>query len=201
MLKGKTRNLPRGGAIALLLILALMLSALCACIYVRQVKVESPVLEYNGKGIPLSFYELMLSRMKGTLARNRYDVYNLEIGTTYYWRVRNPREESEVFSFTTEDAAPRFMFFDGTTNARDLGGYVTEDGNRIKQGLMYRGAELDMHMNLSDEGRKTMHDLLGIKCDIDFRGEAVGFSTKSVIGDDVNFVQVRLCAYEEYIKE
>jgi len=143
------------------------------------------------------FSEIFIS----ATARNRYDVYNLEIGTTYYWRVRNPREESEVFSFTTEDAAPRFMYFDGTSNVRDIGGFVTEDGSRIKQGLMYRGAELDMHMNLSDEGRKTMHDLLGIKCDIDFRGEAVGFSTKSVIGDDVNFVQVRLCAYEEYIKD
>lgn len=135
------------------------------------------------------------------IGRDRCEVYNLEIGTTYYWRVRNPREESQVFSFETADEAPRFMYFDGTTNARDIGGFVTEDGKRIKQGLMYRGAELDMHMNLSDAGRKTMHDLLGIKCDIDLRGEAVGFSAKSVIGDDVNFVQVRLCAYEEYIKD
>ncbi len=143
------------------------------------------------------FFEIFISE----IGRNKCDVYNLEIGTTYYWRVKNPREESEVFTFSTEDAAPRFMYFDGTSNVRDIGGFVTEDGCRIKQGLMYRGAELDMHMNLSDAGRKTMHDLLGIKCDIDLRGEAVGFSAKSVIGDDLNFVQVRLCAYEEYIKE
>ena len=133
--------------------------------------------------------------------RNKCDVYNLEIGTTYYWRVKNPVEESEVFSFTTEDTAPRFMYFDGTSNVRDLGGYVTEDGIRVKQGLMYRGGELDMHLILSDSGKKMMHDILGVRCDIDLRGEAIGFSKKSVIGDDVNFVQTRLAAYEEYVKE
>ena len=134
-------------------------------------------------------------------ARNRYDGYNFEIGRTYYWRVRNPREESEVFSFSTEDAAPRFMFFDGATNVRDLGGYVTEDGNRIKQGLIYRGAELDMHQVLTEAGKTTMHDILGIKTDLDLRGEAVGFTLKSPIGDDAELVQVPLCAYREYIQE
>lgn len=134
-------------------------------------------------------------------ARNRYDGYNFEIGTTYYWRVRNPREESEVFSFTTEDAAPRFMYFDGATNARDLGGYVTEDGKRIKQGLIYRGAELDMHQVLTDSGKVTMHDTLGIKTDLDLRGEARDFCVRSPIGDDVNYALVPLCAYREYIQE
>ena len=134
-------------------------------------------------------------------ARNQYDGYNFEIGKAYYWRVRNPREESEIFSFSTEDIAPRFMFFDGATNVRDLGGYVTEDGNRIKQGLIYRGAELDMHQVLTEAGKTTMHDILGIKTDLDLRGEAVGFTLKSPIGDDAELVQVPLCAYREYIQE
>lgn len=143
------------------------------------------------------FSDIFLS----AVARNRYDGYNFEIGTTYYWRVRNPREESEVYSFTTEDAAPRFMYFDGATNARDLGGYVTGDGYRIKQGLIYRGAELDMHQAITDAGKAVMHDVLGIKTDIDLRGEAVGFCNESPIGKDVMLVQVPLCAYEEYIQE
>lgn len=143
------------------------------------------------------FSEIFMSET----GKNRCDVYNLEIGTTYYWRVRNPREESEVFSFSTADEAPRFMYFDGTTNVRDLGGFVTEEGCRIRQGLMFRGAELDMHAQLSDAGRKVMHDQFGIKCDIDLRGEAVGFTTKSPVGDDVNFVQTGLYAYKEYITQ
>ncbi len=135
------------------------------------------------------------------VARNRYDGYNFEIGKTYYWRVRNPREESEVFSFSTADEVPRFMFVDGATNIRDIGGYLTEDGRRIKQGLVFRGAELDMHQVITEEGRKTMHDVLGIKTDLDLRGEAVGFTEESPIGDDVNLVQVPLRAYKEYIQE
>lgn len=143
------------------------------------------------------FSDIFLS----AIARNRYDGYNFEIGRTYYWRVRNPREESEVFSFSTEDVAPRFMYFDGTTNARDLGGYVTEDGKRIKQGLIYRGAELDMHQVLTEAGKTTMHDILGIKTDLDLRGEAVGFCNESPIGKDVKLCQIPLCAYKEYIQE
>ena len=143
------------------------------------------------------FSEIFMSE----IGRNRCEVYNLEIGTTYYWRVRNPREESEVFSFSTVDEVPRFMHVDGTTNVRDIGGFVTEEGNRIRQGLMFRGGELDMHVQLSEEGKKTMHDTLGIKCDIDLRGEAIGFSTKSPVGDDVCVVQVPLHAYQDFIKD
>ncbi len=145
----------------------------------------------------VDFSDIFLS----ATARNQYDGYNFEIGTTYYWRVRNPREESDVFSFKTEDIAPRFMNFDGTTNARDLGGCITIDGKRIKQGFIYRGAELDMHQVLTDAGRSTMHNVLGIRTDIDMRGEAVGFCNESPIGKDVRFAQIPLCAYKEYIQE
>ena len=135
------------------------------------------------------------------VARNKYDAYNFEIGKTYYWRVRNPKEESEVFSFSTADEAPRFMYFDGATIVRDLGGYVNEDGIRVKQGLVYRGGELDMHQVLTDAGKKTMHDTFGIRTDIDLRGEAVGFCDASPIGEDVKYALIPLCAYEDYIKE
>lgn len=138
--------------------------------------------------------------MKGT-GCNRIECYNFESGKTYYWRVRNPREESSVFSFTTEDSLPRFLYVDGTTNVRDIGGYVTEEARRIKQGLVFRGAELDMHTFVSEAGKKTMRDILGIKTEIDLRGEAIGFTNESVLGEDVKFVQVALYAYESYIKE
>lgn len=134
--------------------------------------------------------------------KNLFEAYNFEIGRKYFWRVRNAKEESGVFSFSTEDAAPRFLYFDGTTNVRDLGGYITEDGNRIKQGLLYRGAELDMHDGLLTlDGKYTMHDVLGIRTDLDLRGEAIGFANESPVGEDVKYVQVALRAYEDYIKE
>ena len=132
---------------------------------------------------------------------NRYEAYNFESGATYYWRVTNPREQSEVFSFRTQDVSPRFMYFDGTTNVRDIGGYVTDEGKRIKQSLVFRGAELDMHSVVSECGRKTMREVFGIKTDIDLRGEAIGFTLESPLGKDVKLVQVPMRAYEEYIKD
>ena len=132
---------------------------------------------------------------------NRFYCYNLECGKKYYWRVTNPKEQSQVFSFTTQDLTPRFLYFDGTTNVRDIGGYVTRDERRVKQGLLIRGAELDMHAVLSECGKKTMRGDFGIKTDIDLRGEAIGFSKESPLGKDVKFVQVPMRAYEEYVKE
>ena len=132
---------------------------------------------------------------------NRFECYNLESGAVYYWRVRNPKEETEVFSFRTLDVSPRFLYFDGTTNVRDIGGFVTEEGNRIKQGLLIRGAELDMHTVLTENGKKMMKDVFGIKTDIDLRGEAIGFTLSSPIGNDVNLVQVPMRAYDEFVKE
>lgn len=132
---------------------------------------------------------------------NRFECYNLESGTTYYWRVKNPREESEVFSFKTQDVFPRFIYVDGTTNVRDIGGYVTGEGKRIKQGLLYRGAELDMHTCITEDGKRTMRDVLGIKTEIDLRGEAVGFTNESPLGNDVSFVQLHMRAYESYVEE
>ena len=134
-------------------------------------------------------------------ATNRFEAYNFEVGATYFWRVTNPREQSEVWSFRTEDVAPRFVYVDGTTNVRDIGGYVNDEGLRVKQGLVYRGAELDMHVVVSDEGKKTLGKTLGVKSDIDLRGEAAGFADTSPIGENVNYLFVPLAAYEDYIKE
>ncbi len=48
--------------------------------------VKSPVLEYEGQGIALEMYEFLLSRMKGTLARNKYDVTPL----SDFWSEKHP---------------------------------------------------------------------------------------------------------------
>lgn len=48
--------------------------------------VKSPVLEYDKYGISLEMYEFLLSRMKGTLARNKYDVTPL----SEFWSEKHP---------------------------------------------------------------------------------------------------------------
>ena len=96
-------------------------------------------------------------------------IYNLKIGTTYYARILSGTDESEVISFMTEDMAPRLIYVDGISNVRDAGGWKTKDGRRVRQGLLYRGSEMNSHVTISPKGIETMLNDLRIKTDLDVR--------------------------------
>lgn len=128
-------------------------------------------------------------------------VYNLEVGRTYFWRVICGEETSEVRRFQTEDRTPRWIYIDGTTNVRDLGGWKTTDGRRIRQGLLYRGSEMDIHKEITDAGIAELRDHLGVKTDLDLRREVVGKRFDSPLGPDVAFHLVPIGAYDEYFKD
>ena len=114
-----------------------------------------------------------------------YDVYNLKIGTRYYWTVDAVLNNSVVYTtdaetFTTLDVAPRNLYIGGTIgNARDIGGWSTTNGKKVKQGFVYRSTALDDYNNETGEmveyltpgGKNMMKNLLGIKTEIDFRVE------------------------------
>ncbi len=137
------------------------------------------------------YYRLSISRNSDmsravTILTNECiaNVENLYTGCRYYWRVDAVYSDytvrSEVFSFTT-NFDPRAMSVDGVSNVRDIGGYITEDGLRIKQGMVYRSAKLD---GVSETGLYTLVYLMGIKTDLDLRapkdatrplGESVGY--------------------------
>lgn len=128
---------------------------------------------------------------------NSLSVTNLRIGQTYRWKVN----DSEVFTFTTEDCPPRWISVDGITNVRDNGGWRTLDGHRMKQGLIYRGSEMDTHCTITDAGIRTMLGDLHIRTDLDIRGEAVGQVTESPLGETVDFRLIPVRAYNEFMEE
>ena len=105
-------------------------------------------------------------------------VYNLFVGQTYYWNVSLTDDEgtastSKTGTFTTAAKAPRNLYVDSVTNVRDLGGWATEDGGRVRQGLLYRGARLNDNfktdITVSSAGIKTLCTELGIKTEVDLR--------------------------------
>ena len=124
------------------------------------------------------YYKVYVSDSEGFTSYNCYltsvpqlYVEHLYTGRTYYWFVdavySSYTVRSEVFSFMTQ-ATPRTVDIEGVSNSRDIGGYLTEDGMRIKQGLVYRSAKLD---NITELGRYTLLNVLGVKTDLDLRGD------------------------------
>lgn len=92
--------------------------------------------------------------------------------TTYYWQVIASLENgskvySSIYSFTTADTM-RTVTIDGVSNTRDIGGYETEFGY-VQQGLVYRSARLE---SITESGLNTLKNELGVKTDLDLRGEA-----------------------------
>ena len=98
-------------------------------------------------------------------------IEHLYTGVDYYWYVdavcTKYTVRSEVFTFSTE-YTPRTVSIDGVSNSRDIGGYITVDGKRIRQGLIYRSAKLD---DITEQGRYTLLYELGVKTDLDLRGD------------------------------
>ncbi|MBE6644114.1 MAG: tyrosine-protein phosphatase [Ruminococcaceae bacterium] len=128
--------------------------------------------------------------------RSSFDVYNLELGTKYYWCVQKNLRRSKTYTFTTEMNLPRFIRIGGVSNVRDMGGYPLVTGGRIRQGLMYRGSEFENKMHISPEGIEDIRRL-GIKNDLDLRGEArrdVHYPVSTILG--LNRIFLRSEAYD-----
>lgn len=158
---------------------------------------------YNGEKTDETQYVLNLSENEDmsdskefTSKTEKVSVYNLKIATKYYWTVTVNAETSDVYSFTTTGTAPRNLYVDGIENVRDMGGWMTENGTRTKQNMIFRSARLNESVDngctviLTDKGRSVLLDEIGIRTQIDVRraekGET-GNITSSPIGDSVQY--------------
>ena len=126
------------------------------------------------------------------------DVYHLKTATAYYYRVDLTFSDGNVASvggnFRTADT-PRVLTVDGVYNLRDIGGWKTVSGTRVKQGLLYRGCELDGAVEekytITPDGVHTMLSVLGIKTDMDLR-----LASDNVYGTNALGVGVKHSYYE-----
>ena len=99
------------------------------------------------------------------------EVYNLEIAREYFWRVAEENEFSPIQRFSTAGDTPRMIKVPGTrpVNIRDAGGKMTLSGQRTRQGMIYRGSELNGYYIAEAESIAFMLDELGIRSDLDLR--------------------------------
>lgn len=133
----------------------------------------------------------------------RTEVVHLHLGDTYYWQVR-ARCARDVLCVSatrclhTRALPPRWVHAPGITNLRDLGGWSLEGGGRIRQGLVYRSSEMNGHVEIRPEGRRVLEDELGIRTDLDLRGE--GEPVQAVLNPArVRWVPISIRPYGEIL--
>lgn len=91
-------------------ILSFVLSLVCIAAFLPSCseRVTSPVLEHGDQGISLAMYEFLLSRMKGTLARNKYDVQP----SSDFWTAIHPGTEltnEEYYNSSILDSCRNYL--------------------------------------------------------------------------------------------
>jgi len=118
-----------------------------------------------------------------TVSGTSTECYNLEVGCNYTWKVTDSQGNSAVGHFFTEDQAPRiirgrrsnFTYSSGAdcSNGRDIGGWATTNGKRVKQGKIYRSGQLEYCSFKEGSGiyqkMDMLYDVLGIRVDVDLR--------------------------------
>lgn len=147
--------------------------------------------------VQFSLNEEFTDSVSYTTEDTQIDIRNLYIVSKYFWRVLLTDASgdtycSSVSTFSTTDTAPRVIYVEGVSNVRDLGGWLNEDGKRIRQGMIYRSGQLNMNTGkaientITENGICTMINELGIKTELDLRSGTGKIKTSPL--PDVEYV-------------
>ena len=135
------------------------------------------------------------------------EVYNLFTNRKYYCRVLDGcNRVAAAGTFSTADT-PRWIKLPENTekspiNFRDLGSWRTVDGRRIRQGMIYRGADLEAWHPSSEANKRCIIEDLGIKSEIDMRyAEMVPDKVNSRMGPKVKLFFRPINAYNSFTPE
>lgn len=165
------------------------------------VQAQTATLELSESG---DYQEALIYRLD--LDDTSIDIYNLKAGVKYYYRVNltldNAVEIGTTGCVETENA-PRILNIDGTANVRDIGGWNTLNGQKIKQGLLYRGSEIDgavqAEYKITDFGLQQMIGDLGIRFDMDLRSSSENKDGIDALGKNVVHKYYGIGMYSEIL--
>ena len=121
------------------------------------------------------------------------EIYNLIPQRTYYYMIMADDRMVSNGEIHTEGQV-RMIYVPGANNIRDMGGWPTADGRRIKYGKLFRGTELNGYHYVDSAGLAYMTDELGIQAEIDMRAwydsahnvSACGFQASTYGNTDYN---------------
>ena len=161
--------------------------------------------EQEEYAVTLSTNENFENSVQYTTQENSINIQNLYANTQYYWKVRAGDETSDVGTFTTGDYV-RWISARPVYNVRDLGGYMTESGKRVKQGLIYRGGEItnkawgDHSQTNTPESMRVFYQEMEIGIELDLRGAGDigdGYNDYAFRPDQDRYKQHAIKSYEE----
>ena len=179
-----------------------------------EVKAGSEADEYK---VLVSDNDSFENAKEYTTSGNSVRARNLFVNTKYYWKVVAGEKESAVGNFTTGDY-PRWILARSLTgedenrgiyNVRDMGGYMTESGKRVKQGLVFRGGEITTMTNsghyntITPAAKKAFREDMGMVggVELDLRGASDITDSYSANGfaenGDIEYQQIAIKSYEE----
>ena len=131
-------------------------------------------------------------------------VYNLLPGSTWHWRVMFANGQcSETRRFSIEDALPCFLHIEGLSNVRDVGGWRTMDGHRIRSRMLIRGCQFEpkgsLDFRITEAGKAVYFGELGVRTELDLRGLAEGRET--LVHPGYRRVHIPSSAYATWAQE
>ncbi|MBE6763988.1 MAG: tyrosine-protein phosphatase [Ruminococcaceae bacterium] len=143
----------------------------------------SGILRVSETAEMTDYREFVLDKDKTVLL-----IDNLKTGTTYYYRATADGEDY-TGSFCTAQT-PRFVSVPSLKNVRDIGGYRTESGKTVKQGLIIRGPEADGLVNpdyfIPKNDIPAVQETFGFVYEMDLRASDIYAGTyHSRFGNDV----------------
>lgn len=132
----------------------------------------------------------------------------LKTGKQYYYRLKltisNGSTSQIEGSFKTAET-PRILAVEGLNNVRDIGGWKTANGREIKQGLLYRGTEMDgavqPQYTITQNGVNTMLTDLGIHSVLDLRSAENSETGLKPLGVGVRYHYYTASAYTEILTD
>ena len=130
-----------------------------------------------------------------------YELSNLVPGRTYNYTVKRIDTDAVVGlgTFKTIGLVHQVFFHSKVRNARDLGGWTTTDGKKVKYRMLYRGGDVGSSY-LNKKGKTEMLNE-GIRAELDLR-ESKDAPSSSVLGADIAFYNANMSkAYGGLLRE
>lgn len=131
--------------------------------------------------------------MSYAVSAGEQTIYNLTPGSIGAYYLKGSNDQLVDVGLLKPSGSLRMIYCKLTQNVRDLGGWAC-DGGTVKYGKLFRGAKLfsgatgDSYQNDINFDKSVLHDLLGIRYELDLR------NTEDIdsihIGEDVGYTNI-----------